>query len=218
MKTTAIDTAAVWGANLSTWQNGDTFNEANADTVVDTIGDRLGYLKTALDAKAGTGTANTFTEAQEIDDALTVNGDAFFLGAVETGAIVTSGSVTVNGALEFDASSSDGVVTRYMTGSDAAATITAAYDEVRVPTLTANRIWTVEDDPAPRDGARIRFYRASNLDAYTLTIRRETAVSGVTTLGVLNASAVTWLEICFQSGRWVVSGWSNDVSSIASTV
>ena len=218
MKNVTINTAAAWVTTVRTFQDGDVFRESNIDLAAGDVADRLGYLKNALDAKAGLAADNTFTGANTFDDSINVDGDVIASGALEGGNATLTGALAVGADLSFSSSSSAGVKSRYMTGAVAADTITAAYDHVRVPTLTASRVWTVEDDPAPRDGATIEFYRPGS-DAFTLTIRRETALGGVTTLGVLNSAAPgTWLKILFKSGHWVVAGQSSDVSSLAATV
>lgn len=218
MKNLTINLLAAWAATFRTFQDGDAFRESNIDLMSGDLGDRIGFLKTALDGKGDLEASNTWTENQIFEGSLTIDGDATVAGAVGTGNLTVDGDEGVNGALSYGDSAQHGVVLRYETGADAAATYNASSDHIRVPTLTGNRIWTIEDDPAPRDGAEITIYRPGN-DAFTLTIRRETALGGVTTLGVFDGSVYgTWLKILFTSGHWVVGGQSANVSSLATTV
>lgn len=61
MKTLPIDTGAAWAGTVSTFVDGDVFRETNIDTCVDSIADRLGYLKTTVDGKASVGSNNVWT-------------------------------------------------------------------------------------------------------------------------------------------------------------
>lgn len=222
MKNVTINIAATWPGgtpSIQSWQNGDVFQETNCDLMAADVADRLGYLYGALAGKGGLAATNNWTQANNFGDTIQVTGDCLVTGAIEGGSLAVDGDSVMNGALEFGAVATHGTEARYDTVADAGSiTVNASLDHVRIPTLTANRTYTVEDDPAPRDGAEMRFYRPGS-DAYTVTIRRETALGGVTTLGILASAAPnTWLDILFKDGHWVVAGQSNDVSSLASTV
>lgn len=99
MKTLPIDTAAAWAATVSTFVDGDVFRESNIDLCVDSIADRIGYLKTTVDGKASVGANNAWTgtnawaAASDFNAAVSFSAD---LSLDKTGAqaIVAANNVT----------------------------------------------------------------------------------------------------------------------------
>lgn len=215
MKTITIDTAAAWVTTIRAIQDGEALSEANiSDIMADDVADRLGYLKTAVDAKPDLADANTWT-----------NGNEFF---TDYGNLVVSGS----GELECQTSATfaasvafNGETTVYdtlavagafvlddQTLADANSTIAATGFHKRVPTLTANRTYTLPAAAALVDGHTIRITRMRTADAYSVTVQDPT---GPTTLGVISASAAGWIEVIKRSGNvWRVSAWGGTVTSL----
>jgi hypothetical protein len=213
MKTATIDTAALWAGTISTFQDGDIFRETNIDTMVDSIGDRLGYLKAKADAAAyvaadNTFTGNnTFTTASGGDD-LTVGGDGELIvnvGATMNGAMAIA-SAAFTGRIEIDAEFNPGSNVL----ADAAATCSAVLFQ-RVPTLTANRVYTL---PAGSDGDLAVLTR-SGTEAFTATLQDPT---GSTTVGVISSGASGWIAAQKRGSNWVAVMWGGTVASIRTTV
>lgn len=213
MKTATIDTAALWAGTISTFQDGDIFRETNIDTMVDSIGDRLGYLKAKADAAAyvaadNTFTGNnTFTTASGGDD-LTVGGDGELIvnvGATMNGAMNIA-SAAFTGRIEIGAefNSAPNVL------ADAAATCSAVLFQ-RVPTLTANRVYTL---PAGSAGDLALMTR-SGTEAFTATLQDPT---GSTTVGVVSSGASGWILAQKRGSNWVAVAWGGTVTSIRTTV
>ncbi len=213
MKTATIDTAALWAGTISTFQDGDIFRETNIDTMIDSIGDRLGYLKAKADAAAyvaadNTFTGNnTFTTASGGDD-LTVGGDGELIvnvGATMNGAMAIA-SAAFTGRIEIDAEFNPGSNVL----ADAAATCSAVLFQ-RVPTLTANRVYTL---PAGSDGDLAVLTR-SGTEAFTATLQDPT---GSTTVGVISSGASGWIAAQKRGSNWVAVMWGGTVASIRTTV
>ncbi len=220
MKTVSIDTGAVWGSGVRSWQDGDVLRESNMDLIIDDITDRLGYLKAReveLEAdKAGAASDMVWSGSHIFNKALTpvefAQGLLVSALGVEVtggGVAVSNGNITVGGGiLTFSNAVGSGQVYRTATGSDAAFTIDATYDEWRVPQLTSSRIWTVDSTPAPNNGRRLRVTKVRN-DAFTLTLRREDA----TTIAVLDSGVIGCVELVYM-GSWKVSFFGPGVSGV----
>lgn len=214
MKTTTIDTAAAWAGTIATIQDGDPASEANMDLVSDSIGDRLGYLKTKADGAAYLAAATqTFTGAAVWSGAATVTIDPD--GANDIVADDVRFNSTATSSLVLQAASNGGLYGAIwidvITLTDANQSLSELADlEYRVPQLTANREYTLPG-------------------------------GGVTTLGVIDASAAGWIEFRHSSGvgkllftrprsadaftvtfkgssSWKVSRWGGTVSSLSATV
>lgn len=207
MKNYTINTAAAWVATLSTWQDGDVFRETNTDTVTVSIGNHLGYLKTAVDGKPDLTSNNTWVGNQEFDGDVTCGGD-FTAGTVDCSGVSCSGAVSFSGTADA------GVERRILMGSDAAATIIAGYDQIRIPILTANRVYTLsESAPVPRTGAKLEIIRNANSDAFTLTVHR----AGGTTIGIFPASAANHMTVTWSGSKWLVDTVSAGITTFANT-
>lgn len=220
MKTTTIDTAAAWAGTIATIQDGDPASEANMDLVSDSIGDRLGYLKTKADGAAYlAAAAQTFTGSAVWDAAnvitidpdgtygleLSSGADALFSGNVEA-----VGTVALQGAVSI---TSTGTLLRdIQTLADASAAMSGTYEH-RVPQLTANRSYTLPGGGGSTlavisasaagwvelvrgDGWHLRVVRSRTADAFTVTI-----------LGTVGSGAA----------QWRVSAWGGTVTSLDTT-
>ncbi len=218
LKTIALNLAASEPTGVRSWQDGDIFRESNCDLPTTDIVDALGWLKTTLSFKVApaddvdfSGTIN-FTGAVVFDETTGLIPVEFNTGILinALGLEVTSGGITCSagnislqgGELTYSSTVSSGTVHRVTTGTDAALTITAAADEYRCPQLTANRVWTVDNTPAPTTGRRLRVSRPRTADAFTLTIQRE----DTTTLCVFASMASGYVDLIYFGGQWVVSG------------
>lgn len=219
-KTVTINLAAPWSAGVSMPQDGDIFRESNLDVWLGSYADRIGYLKTReveLEAdKAGAASDMVWSGSHIFNKALTpvefAQGLLVSALGVEVtggGVAVSNGNITVGGGLlTFSNAVGSGQVYRTSTGSDAAFTIDATYDEWRVPQLTSSRIWTVDSTPAPNNGRRLRVTKVRN-DAFTLTLRREDA----TTIAVLDSGVIGCVELVYM-GSWKVSFFGPGVSGV----
>lgn len=216
MKNVTINTSAPWVATFRSYQDGDVFRESVIDLQAGDLADRLGYLKAQVDNSAKLTSPNTFTAPAT----MTVQAGATFeqtvniYGALTTGAAASFGggnvSFDADGDLVFASSHLAGVATRYQLCADANETRDASNDELRVPTLGANRTYKLDNTPPPRTGARIRVTKAV-AEADTLTVQREDG----TTLAVLGAgsSGAAWADFIYTT-KWIVSAWGGDVTSI----
>lgn len=225
MKTYTMDTAAAWVATIDTFQDGDVFRETNIDTMVESIGDRLGYLKTAADAAVEVGDTPTWTGLHTWAGAaagIVITGDE----GLTTGTLTCDGTSTLanlvaSDAAEFQstidlATGNSVILWREGFGSDAAQSVSTTSDVVWVPQITANRIYTLSDVAAGKQGARIRIVRNRTADAFTLTVSR----SDATVLGVISASNAGWIECMWTDFQehWVVCGWGGTVTSLNTDV
>lgn len=146
-KALSIDTSAAWAGTITTIQDGDPASEATMDVVMDSVADRLGYLKNseanalkvASDSNVTVSGARTITFG---NTNVTFNGNASVTGAngmsVATGSRINFSADSylvanhsrVYGALGLD----------FENLPNANATMGAVY-ESRVPTITANRTY-----------------------------------------------------------------------------
>lgn len=217
MKNVTINTGASWSGTFRSFQDGDIFRESNIDLQSGDLADRLGYLKAQLDGKGALASANAWTSTNSFAAVSTFAADLNGSGTHEllfTGWNMEIGPIACDGALTFPEARADGQSLRVHTESDADATVDwGAYDEVRVPQTTASRTYTLSGS-TPREGARVRVYRARNTDAHTVTIKTP---GGAATLAVMDASAASWVDLTYD-GAWKVSGFSQDISSLLASV
>ncbi len=214
MKNVTINTAAAWAGTFRSYQDGDIFRESNIDLSAGDLADRLGYLKATVDGKPGLADNNTWTGTQTFNNVVTFTGTVQQTGNPDfqlSGSPLEIGNIVCDGDISFPADDDSGVSRRIVTGSDANATIDAAADEIRVPTLTANRTWTF-NAVGPRPGALVRIIRNSNLDAFTLTVKRGDG----TTIAVFAASTATFAEFSYTS-KWVTGATGSGISAYANT-
>ncbi|MGL4442661.1 MAG: hypothetical protein ACRCU1_03480 [Alsobacter sp.] len=205
MKTTAIADVA-WAATIRTYQDGDFFQESNTDLVADDIADRLGYLK-ARDLESGklagtniwSGISNTF------------NNDLNAASATLTSAgiedAVISNSLQIEGTVEF-VNGSAIKISSGETLADASVPITQTI--ARVPTITANRVYTL---PAASDG-RIVYFARLGTAAFTATLQ----TSGAVTLGVVPSGQAGFIKAWCDGATWKVLEWSANITSLLATV
>lgn len=187
-------TNTAWVDTIKSLVNGDPLPEAYWDIIFGTIADRLGYLKAN---KGGLADANTWTQLQTFQQ-----------------------QVNVTNEIGFDVTTDrSGVIYRGFTGPDSDTSIDGKYDTYRVPTLTANREWSliaISGIQASTARRRIRVTRPRTADAFTLTLKR-----GATTLGVIPASQAGWIEFEYVAGGgvgWAVSAWSSNITSLNTDV
>lgn len=209
-KSLNIDTAASWAATITVPTDGDTFQETQTDAYFDSIADRLGYLKATVD------TAVLTSGTQTVAGDKTFTGDTTFTPG--GGSVVVNGLVEVSGGIAMQSgpislgAGAEGYYVRALTLADASVTIASNYETVRVPALTANRVYTL---PAASYGlVRIRFVRMRTADAFTATLQDP---SGPTTLGVISASNAGWIEVESDGSSWKVVGWGGTVASLSTT-
>lgn len=225
MKSLAISLAAAWSSSVRSFVDGNTFRESNIDFLVGDIADRLGYLKNALDGKANLAGSNALTGywtwAAGAVSGIRVLGDngvwttdlrsdgfASFYNQVTFDAL---SNVDVNGPMQITTSGQ--IQESITTLADANATIPGGGVHFRVPTLTANRTYTL---PNTGNGTyrRIRLERPRTADAFTATLQ----TSGAVTMGVISISAAGWIEVVDGSAGWVVVGYGGTVTSLSTTV
>jgi hypothetical protein len=164
--------------------------EAYWEILFQKIADRLGHLK---GMKGQLDEANTWT-ANNIFDTVTMQALTF---------LVTDDK--------------SGIGWRRGTLSDSDHTIDGKYDFFRVPTTTGNRIYSVDGISGSFNGSyarRIRISRPRSADAHTVEIKR----SGGATLGIMPASASSWLDIIYTGGgtgnAWKVDAAASNVTSL----
>ena len=112
-KSLTIDTAAVWAATITVPTDGDTFQETQTDVYFESVGDRLGYLKTQADGAPSLSGTNTWT-----------------------------GANTFNSTVGFGASSA-GVLHTSATAANASETLAVGVHTYKVPVITGNRTYTL---------------------------------------------------------------------------
>lgn len=215
MKTIAINLAAAWAATISSFQDGDVFRESQIDISMGTVADRLGYLKNAVDGKVAAGDNVTWTGTHNFSNTTVTITNGTWQGAgapdlLFSGSTLEIGSVSVDGEIGINTAAGSGIISRFIAGNDAAATINDAYDEYRIPTLSGNRVWTMGHTAGnvPRDGARVLVSRSA-AGANSLTLQRE----DTTTLAVIPAAAAGWVELLFTT-KWIVSRCSANCTSV----
>lgn len=212
MKTITIDTGAAWDTTISTWDDGDVFRETNIDIVSTDIADRLGYLKATLDTKP------------DVSDDLEFTGEVEFSGAqfvVSAGDITmgATGNFTLQGTVDCDVinatsfvAAQGGVAQNVLLLSDAAQNIDCNQNQIlRVPVLTANRIYTFNEPPEASIEITVTKAQSS---AFTATFRRADS----TVLAIIDASVPGWIRFHANGTKILVSAWSAGVSSINTDV
>lgn len=217
MKSVTIPTgtSVAWSGTFRSFVDGDIFRESNIDLNAGDLADRLAYLKDKADAAGYLATANawtgenTFTTEASVTDfivdgdgEMTVNASAQFNAAANFASeVATSGGLLLSGYL------AAGIETL----ADAPATLSNVLVH-RVPTLTANRVYTL---PTGTDGQLALFIRPRTADAYTATLQNPAA----TTMGVISASNSGWI-LCVKkpASVWVVAAYGGTVTSVDTTV
>lgn len=214
-KTLTIDTAAAWAASITAPQDGDVNSEAGLwDAVMDSIGDRLGYLKATVDNSLRlSGPLQAVSGTVEFENSVSFGSDVFLNGTVEIqnlgGSFTVDCDASFNGQLSFGTTAGAGP--RYRTVSiSATSTISDGYDFVNVGAIAANITLTI---PTGEDGQKIRISRKRTGDAFTVTLNRPDAH----TMGVISASSAGWLEVCRQGSEWLLVGWGGTVTSLTTT-
>lgn len=224
MKSLLISTAASWGTSIRTWVDGNILRESNCDLIAGDIADRLGYLKNALDAKVNLAGSNTLTGlttwAAGAAPGIVVNGDqGITTNTLDVSALATFTSdvqVTTAGTLTIDGPVTVSTFGQLRLGvttlNDAAQTIPSGGYHFRVPQITANRVYTL---PASTGGGRtIKLERLRTADSFTATLQ----TSGAVVMGVVPVSANGFIEVVDGPTGWVVSSFSNTISSVSQTV
>lgn len=227
-KLLTIDTAAPWAGTVTTITNGDPASEATIDAVMDSIADRLGYLKTRAEdsLRLVSGSAQALTGAGSIDFSRPLNLNALVAINGALGMVVNSGSgasfaagalLAVDGLLNLTGA----LAAEYQVLPDANASLSMAYFEHRVPALTAARIYTLPNVASLPFGAGPRYrLRVSKLDISTNHQANIIDPIGVNmiTLGA-GPDRRGWAEfVTSATGEWRVSAWGGDTSSFSSRV
>lgn len=231
MKTLAIDTAAAWVGTLSTIQDGDPASEASMDLVVDSIGDRLGYLKSKADGAFPLASASlrTVSGAGQVVFATTLGVDfsspATFSGTGSALLISSSRVMSLDTGARLNlaagaiASFGGGLGATYETMGDANATLGLAY-ESRIPVITAARTYTL---PAQSSftalGVSLR-KRVTKVSTSAFICTISSPVSG--TLATIDGgNHQGWVEFVASpatDGEWRVSAWGGNVNFIGTLV
>lgn len=214
-KPLTIDTAAAWAGTITTIQDGDPASEATMDVVMDSVGDRLGYLKATADNSlllasnaaqtlSGTGTLTiakslTVSGSTTLTSNLTLNAAASITSGWDLN-VLSGASIFVQGKLRLDIEIL----------ANANVQMGQTY-ESRVPIVTSPRTYTT---PVGSNGQKKRVARVDNTSNHAITIS-----TGVITLGVIAANSQGWLDlVCIGNNDWFVSAWGGSVSSIYATV
>lgn len=223
MKSVTIPTgvATAWSGTFRSFVDGDIFRESNIDLNAGDIAERLAYLKDKADAAAYLAADQTFTGSCTFAGGATktfsVTGDnaASFAGVTVSSSFTTQAGSSVSIVADdceiaspLLLSSALGVATGDL--ADAAATIGAAATIYRVPTLTANRIYTLPS--AAVNNHTVLVVRMRTADAFTVTVQ----TSGATTMGVISASAAGWILCHYKTSAaaWRVVAWGGTVTSL----
>lgn len=226
-KALTIDTAAAWAGTITTIQDGDPASEATMDVVMDSIGDRLGYLKTreANSFPLSSGTTRTVSGVGTVDFSSPVNLNALTTVYGASGLLVNTGSnISISaGALLAHAgllNLTGSMAASYALLPDANATITMVF-ESRVPVLTGNRTYTLPSVAALPFGVgpryRIRVTKADNANHQALIVE-PVALGLLAGLGATNPYQ-GWVEFVTNAlGEWRVSAWGGSASAITPAV
>lgn len=216
-KSLTIDTAASWAGTITVPTDGDTFQETQTDAYFDSIGDRLGYLKTAVDGTVTLGGTNTWTGPNTFSGVVDFLDDVSLAGSTEANSLLCSGVVQIGPAgsftsqcvLNFSTSSTSGVAFRGYT-ANTTSTLSANYDTCSVGTIAGNITLTL---PAGFAGQRYRVNRNRTTDAFTVTVNNPSAVA----MGTISANAAGWLEFERIGANWILIGYGGTVASLSTT-
>ena len=227
-KLLTIDTAAPWAGTVITITNGDPASEATIDAVMDSIADRLGYLKTRSEdsLRLVSGSVQALTGAGSIDFSRPLNLNALVALNSALGMVVNGGSglsvasgafLAVDGLINVTGA----LASEYQVLPDANASITMGFFEHRVPALTAARIYTLPNVASLPFGAGPRYrLRVSKLDISTnhqANIIDPTGANMITLGSGVDRRG--WAEfVTSATGEWRVSAWGGDTSSFSSRV
>ncbi len=225
MKTLAISNVA-WVATVRSFVDGDVFRESNIDLSMGDVADRLGYLKAQVDAsgklaadQTWTG-SNTFSSGASETNIFTGDNPVQFAGISVASTAGFADEVTFasllqhnGGDAEFLGSSVDiGTVLKLSDVATLAdANVTIANTIVRVPQTTANRTYTL---PAGSAGRLVILVRPRSADAHTVTLQDPSAA----TIGICPVSAQAFIVAQYNGVAWKALMWSNNVTSISTTV
>ena len=226
-KALTIDTAAAWAGTITTIQDGDPASEATMDLVMDSVADRLGYLKTreanafplasaTTRTVSGLGTTD-FSSAVNLNALTSINGALGLVVNTGSSVSISSGALLAHaGLLNLTGS----MAASYALLPDANATITMVF-ESRVPVITANRTYTLPSVAALPFGAgpryRIRITKADNANHQALIVE-PVALGLLAALGSTNPYQ-GWVEFVANAlGEWRVSAWGGSASAITPAV
>jgi hypothetical protein len=231
MKTLPIDTAAAWAGTLSTIQDGDPASEASMDLVVDSIGDRLGYLKTNVDGAflLSSASLRTVSGAGQVVFATSLgvafDAPATFNGAGSAITLPAGKLLSIDNAARLTcaagsiASFQGGFGASYETLGDVDSTLGLAY-ESRVPVLTGNRsyaLYAQSTYSALGAPLRKRVSKAST-SAHSVTI---TSPASGTLAVISGGNHQGWVDLVASpsvDGEWRVSAWGGEVSFVGPLV
>lgn len=226
MKNVTINTAASWGASFRSFQDGDIFRESNIDLQAGDLADRLGYLKAQSDASGKLAADQTWTGSNEFDtgsgggaETISIIGDGDFnverinVSSGTDGGVWNASTFQVNadcdGAFNGILEVAGRLVSASETVADAAAALTGVLIH-RVPTLTANRIYTL---PSGAAGQLALLKRTRTADAFTAALH-----DGGGAIGTISASNAGWiLAMCTSGTTWVVLAWGGTVTGISAS-
>lgn len=223
MKNVTINTAAAWVTTFRSWVDGDIFRESNTDLAAGDLADRLGYLKAQEALSAKLAADQTFTGSNTFaggaTETFSVTGDtAAEFAAVNVNSsfsaldeVNLTGPVTVIGDAEFQA---ELTLAGYLnlndttTLADANATIATAL--ARVPTLTADRVYTL---PGAVNGRVVILTRPAGSGAFYARLNDPSANE----IGRVPASTAGWIVAHVSGGVWKAAMWSSTATNIATT-
>lgn len=212
MKDLALNLLANWANTLRSWVDGDVFRESNIDLYTGSIGDRLGWLKTAVEARVKLAGNNNIQGTQVFStgsvtfavpvtgvSGLTINGGATSL----LGTTVTSLTIP-NGR--------GGIKNRILTLADANTTLVEVnHDQYRIPENVDARIYTFTDN-ADYDGRTVTIVRPRATDNFSVRIKRSGDAGN--NLFQLPANTAGWCMITCDAGVWKIGPWSHSASGI----
>lgn len=211
MKLITINLAASWAGTIETFQDGDYLRELNFDSIFNKVGDRLGWLKTAVDGKATLSGNNTWTGFQRIEP----TGSPWPNPAV--GLIVYRSIRFANNETTTAEAAVSGIEWRAIRLNGAAdETKSPSAETFIVPQTTGNRIYKFN---IPSGGMHFRFkiVRPRTADAHTITIQN---AAGSKTYAIISASSRGIVELTYDStlADYIVTGAEGGVTSISTDV
>lgn len=205
MKNFLINITAIWATTLSTWQDGDIFRETQTDLVISDIGDRLGYLKTALDLKPDLSDTQTWTGL-----------NTFHPSTGLPGIKVYKELTFPDPATELAAALTAGIIHRERAMANADGIEAPNAEVLVVPAINANRLYTI-GSYGGNDGKRVRVRRPRTGDAFTVTLQD----AGSNAICVIPASQHAWVDIEYRAAKtpvWGIVGYGGTFTSMAGLV
>lgn len=209
MKNLTINLAAAWDTFISTFQDGDVFRESQIDISMGTIANRLGWLKTALEAKPDLADNNNWTG---VNTFVPSSGNLSLILYREVAFIATGVSPTE--------AARSGLMRRTRTLPDASGTEAPDADTLVVPVLTTNNKTYTIGNHTGNDGRTIRVFRPGPNNTFSATLRD----SAGTTICVFPADAsdaMAWVDIEFsalKSPMWLPRGHGGKTTSLSNTI